>query len=325
MGRALEEAKMNDPRTLRARIAELERAAQMVRPPAPAKPGKVVHVPIFRETDLRRIETIASRLSGGSNALEVAADKLCQVAEDLAAGRAAMQKSLQELVDVGRRALAPQVEITQVTTTRPAITFPKTAPAATVAPKASRAPAAAPRPRPATPAPAGGYAVTKGARVALTALAQHPDGLTRRKLGILTGYAPGGTSMREILALCRKVDEEGTKAAWVDDLTDGTIRITAAGRTVLGEYEPLPATPAHRREHWFRELPTSASRLLRALCDKHPQGLDKDGLAAATAADGLGTSYAAGGTSMREALACLRGMELVDDRDGQIFASRDLF
>ncbi len=60
MGAAVEEAKMNDPRMLKARIAELERAARLS--PVPGKVSRTKAVPVFREAELKRIERFAEKL-----------------------------------------------------------------------------------------------------------------------------------------------------------------------------------------------------------------------------------------------------------------------
>ena len=56
---------MNDPRLLKTRIAELERAAKLVPAPVVRKVGKTktVEVSVFREADLKRIEKLAEKLS----------------------------------------------------------------------------------------------------------------------------------------------------------------------------------------------------------------------------------------------------------------------
>lgn len=82
MGAAVEEAKMNDPRLLKARIAELERAATLVPAPVAQKPGKTVEVSVFREADLKRIERLAEKLGkredGLKEILVTAVDRIAQ-------------------------------------------------------------------------------------------------------------------------------------------------------------------------------------------------------------------------------------------------------
>jgi len=64
MGKAVEEAKQNDPRVLKARIVELERALAKQPAPVVERVGKTktVEVPIIREADLKRIERFAEKL-----------------------------------------------------------------------------------------------------------------------------------------------------------------------------------------------------------------------------------------------------------------------
>lgn len=314
MAATIEEAKANDPKALRARIAELER--QAARPPAAGaeviKTVRVIPAAIL-EIGTR---TSAARLTAQSSIVELEKALGTIDAALVYLTRAAGEAS-RAIVDASRR----PPDWTETTND----TFvANQAERASRGPVAITAPLRAPGSVPSRGAGDGAYPVTKGARAILTALAQHADGLTRRKLGILSGYAPGGTSMREALALCRKTDLDSGKAPWVEDSNDGTISINEAGRLRLGVYAPLPSGE-QLRDHWIRELDKSAARILRAVCDAHPNGLTKEGISEATARDGGGTTYAAGGTSMREALATLRGLEIVDDVGDRVVAAEALF
>jgi hypothetical protein len=305
MAATIEETKMNDPKALRAKIAELERAAQMIPPPAPAKPGKVREVPIFREADLKRIERLADKLGDSGEGFKVA---IATAVDRLAQAQQALVTEVGNLVEIGQRAIAkPEIAPAAAQVIIPprprAIARPVTS-ARTVPPGSMTGAGGDPKP-------------SAGARAALSVLAQFPDGVTRRKLGILSHYAPSGSSMRGILADCRKND-------WVEDLQDGTIRATPAGLQALGSYVPLP-TGSALCAYWINELPDCPSRFLRALVAAYPQGLSKAALQAATEADGLGQPYVAAGSSMRGGLAHLRGLDLVDDVGDSIVASSDLF
>jgi hypothetical protein len=68
-------------------------------------------------------------------------------------------------------------------------------------------------------------------RAMLTALAQHPDGLTKKQVHVHTGYASSGSTSAAFADLARD--------GWATG--DGNrLRITAAGLTALGDFEPLP-------------------------------------------------------------------------------------
>jgi hypothetical protein len=161
----------------------------------------------------------------------------------------------------------------------------------------------------------------EGCRKALTVLAQFPDGVTRRKLGILAGYAPGGSSMRGILAHLRKQDP-----AWVEDVAGDVLRGSRAGLDALGSWEPLPSGDDLRR-HWLAQLEECPRRILEALVEAYPDAISKEDIEHATAR--TGTAYTAGGSSMRGGLAKLRGLDLVDDlgskADPKLRASDHLF
>ena len=62
MGAAVEEAKANDPRALKARVAELERALKQVTPVAA---GKATEKSVLKEADIKRLERLAEKLLGG--------------------------------------------------------------------------------------------------------------------------------------------------------------------------------------------------------------------------------------------------------------------
>lgn len=115
----VEEAKMNDPRLLKARISELERAAKLAGQGLGVQPvGKIkrIEVPVFREADLKRIERLAEKLGdreeGFKELMTTAVDRVAQAQQ-------AMVSSVDTLVTLGKRALNGPVEqpVQKVTTT----------------------------------------------------------------------------------------------------------------------------------------------------------------------------------------------------------------
>jgi len=150
----------------------------------------------------------------------------------------------------------------------------------------------------------GGNGVSAGdmpeaARRVLTALAQFPDAITRRKAGILAGYAPSGSSMRAALAYCRK-------NVYVLDHPGDILSATPTGMTALGSWTPLPTGRA-LLDHWLGTLPEAARVLLKVFAD-NPTVLTQHDLEVLTE-----KRYLAGGSSMRAGLARLRGLDLVVD------------
>lgn len=86
--------------------------------------------------------------------------------------------------------------------------------------------AAVDAPTPATTA----NGIPKMERAILTALAQHPSGLTRKQVLVHTGYSNSGSTVTAFAAL--------SKSRWIEG--SGTVVITSLGYKALGSYTPLP-------------------------------------------------------------------------------------
>jgi uncharacterized protein len=113
---------------------------------------------------------------------------------------------------------------------------------------------------------AGGVELKQMHRRMLTALAQHPAGLTKAQVLVHTSYASSGPVSTAFADLA--------KAGYV---TPGNfLKITDAGIAALGDYDPLPLGDELR--HWLLEgdkLSTMEKALLRAVCDVHPSPISK--------------------------------------------------
>ncbi len=96
----------------------------------------------------------------------------------------------------------------------------------------------------------------RGERRVLIAVAQHPDGVTREQLTVLTGYK---RSSRD--TYLQRLRARGA----VDDAD--RIRVTPAGRAELGpDFKPLP-TGLGLRAHWLATLPEGERRVLEVLLE----------------------------------------------------------
>jgi hypothetical protein len=85
----------------------------------------------------------------------------------------------------------------------------------------------------------------------MIALAQNPGGLSGRKLSILADVKRGGSTWRGALAAMRKdglVSDDGE-----------TFELTPAGKKALGKYEPLPTGDA-LRDHWRAKMGNGSRR-----------------------------------------------------------------
>lgn len=163
---AVKEAEANDPKLLRKRIADLERAAR--ERPAETKTVEVVktvEVPVLNNGLLDRTDKLV-------HTLQAAVDKVAGEVTEL------------------RRLIAPAFVAKPAA--RPVAPRPQVAVART-APKPARQPSS-------DGAPSLG---NSGKRRMLVALAQNPDGLTQTKLSILTGIARKGGTWRTYLGELR--------------------------------------------------------------------------------------------------------------------------
>lgn len=148
-----------------------------------------------------------------------------------------------------------------------------------------------------------------GLRRMLIALAQRPQGMNKRQLGVRAGMSSSSGTFSTYLG-------KGRSEGWMNgDAT--TVRITDAGINALGSYEPLPTGQA-LLAYWIGELGNSgAARLLQALADAYPKALPKN-----TAAERAGLSPGSGTFSTY--LGKLRTLELISG-SGELRASEELF
>ncbi len=158
-------------------------------------------------------------------------------------------------------------------------------------------------------APAGDPQIgNSGLRRMLIALAQRPQGLNRRQLGVRATLSSRSGTFDTYLSKART-------NGWIEGT--GDLRITEAGLKALGGYTPLPAG-RELLAHWLGELGSSgAARMLQVLADAYPKALSREDLgAAANLSDRSGTfdTY----------LSRLRTLELITGR-GEIRASEELF
>ncbi len=180
--------------------------------------------------------------------------------------------------------------------------------AARPAPRLPRTPTPAPAaPRPAPRPVVVGDRVSGGERKILAALAQYPQGRTKRQVAILTAYAVTGGAFQNYLgALRSKGYIEGR------DL----LRITESGLATLGAYDPLP-TGRELLEHWLRQLGKAERLILSSLAEIYPAAMTKENLGACT-------GYEPSGGGFQNALGRLRTLELVEGR-AELRASEELF
>lgn len=154
---------------------------------------------------------------------------------------------------------------------------------------------------PATPPPRDGdRSVGKGAiRQLLIALAQHPEGLNYRKLGVFSGVSTKGGSFRTYLSTLRG-------NGWIvgDDKT--LVKITDEGVAALGTYEPLPVG-RDLLDYWITYFGNGKpAHILRAIGAAWPDALTDADISERADVSTAGGSY-------RTYLSTLRSRDLIVD------------
>lgn len=248
MAETIERVMAEDPKALRARIAELERALAAAKTAQP-EPERV-EVPVLTE------ENVASLREAGAD-LTAVRDRL-----DLAA------REMHEQITAAMERLAPTVEAIATAGRTPA-------PVPATPPPAPR-PAPVSKPQPRQPAPVGGEgdpSLPKAQRAILAALAQHGQ-RTAKQIGLLTGYSHRSGGFNGALAALR--------AAGLIEGASAGIAITPAGIDALGDYDPLPTGRA--LIDWWKahHLGKAEAAILDVLVDRHPDGATKQEIAVVT-------------------------------------------
>lgn len=320
IGEAVEQAKADDPRELRRQIAELKsqvvKAASQPKPTgAPERQPK----PVLTDADRALLEKWAGTLAAAVEKIKATTT----------AQRDALVKDIEQAVgfyllnieDAGQRALAHVEKILDgnnfqkileklaavTPAERPQIATPRLPVQARTLPNRPQVPSS----RPARPVSDGAAVDLKPMhRAMLIALAQHPEGLSKKKIRVHTGYADSGPVSSAFATLIAEGWATGDRAQ---------LRITDLGLAALGSYEPLPLGDDLRA--WLLagdKLNTMEKALLREACAVYP-----DDIAKGEARQRAG--YADSGP-VSSAFAKLVGLDyLVSVGKGRVRAAEELF
>lgn len=136
----------------------------------------------------------------------------------------------------------------------------------------------------------------KAERRILTALAQYPEGRTKKQVAILTGYAIKGGGFNNALGALGS-------AGYIVRLGD-ELKISLSGLAALGSWEPLP-TGKELYHYWLGLLNKAERNILTALYEAWPDSLDKVEIARRA-------GYEASGGGFNNALGKLRTLELIE-------------
>lgn len=249
MDGAVKEAEANDPKALRARVAELTKQlaaaqkAQAAPKPATVDPAQVEA--IRHQAKLDAASGLASIIAGRANQIR---DMGIDIAATVKEKFAEHERFLRETVSCTVKAVEANRPAGVTVTIRSGPTTTK---------------AYTPR----TPSGGNGHsAVTGGERSVLIACAQHEGGCDREQIGILTGYK---RSTRD--AYIQRLRTKG----YLDD--GETIAATEAGIDALGDFDRLP-TGDDLRMYWLARLPEGERRVLESVCEAYPKAVSREAI-----------------------------------------------
>ena len=250
---SVERAKENDPKLLKAKIAELvkerDQLSRVVNTPPTKTSTKVeeaeikkIEVPIIKEASLRRIEKLTDNANRASALALEGAKRLTEAVaflknyRSIEAPKAKIYRS-NGITEDQQRATWKTQDRSELRT-----------------------------------APVNGTALPEGEAMILRAAIQFPNGLAKPQLTTLTGYR---RSTRD--AYISRLKTRG----YLAEHERGLVFATDAGRSALPDAEPLPT--GHRlRAYWYERLPAGERVVLELLVDQYPNAVDKQKIDEAT-------------------------------------------
>lgn len=302
MAVVVEQAKADDPRELRKQLAEANRmlvnqakAIGDLQARKPAEKGRVVEKPVLTNAHIAALDTALGRLE---KAIDRAADVLTKpfagVREQLGVLAAAVKSVRQPTLPMP--AMPPSVAAFGRQFEAGARTEPR------------RPSAPAPR---VPPSGGNGDVGSGGLRRILVALAQRPQGLTQKQIGVRAGLSSRSGTFSNYMSKARQ-------AGWIEDGgKGGPARITDAGVTALGTYDPLPEGAA-LLAHWRAELGGGTARILEVLAAAYPETISQDDLGARAELNPRSGTFS-------NYMSKLRTLELIESGRGWVRASAELF
>jgi uncharacterized protein len=308
LAEVVERAKADDPKALRARVAELEK---QVAKKGAAVPNKIVdHIVEKPAINRAAVISLQRTLNAGDRAVAKAKTMSDKAAETLNKAAELMASSgLRFEAELGKlRAVLERLEKNQSSGNRPVRTGGTAAAKATLrVPDGRPALTRQDRPQASTSRRNGDAAMLPpGEAATLRALIQFANGLQRAQLRVLTQYKRSSSD-----AYVARLRERGFVETSGDRVT-----ATDAGVAAMPDAEPLPTGRA-LQDHWLRELPGGEREVLQFL-------IEKDGAEVAREDIDKATGYQ---RSSRDAyIARLKARELVVPLSrGMVKASPNLF
>lgn len=240
--KVIAEAEANDPRRLKAKIAELERTLK--------NKGDQTDAEVLRDAENRAFDR---GVEEGTRATTAA--------------YAEREHRLREAIRTAAGHLLPMIEAPD-----------GGMPAITVRRPLARVIDAKPRPKPAARVTASrgngaGEPMPKAERAFLTVLAQRGRPLARNKIAIFAGYSVKSGHIDNTLGALRS-------KGWARGGND-VISITDDGLAALGAFDDLP-TGEELRRYWLGQVDKASRAFLEALFERYPDTLTRDELAEMT-------------------------------------------
>lgn len=294
MGAAMKQAEANDPRALKMRIAELERAAKLV--PAPIVQSgktKTVEVPVFKESDLKRIEKLASKLGKREDAFKelfvAAVDRLAQAQQAIVSEIGSLQMVLGRTKEPNAPCAIVSTNGITRTTTQPQRFESR--------PRQVRA---------VDRGESGPTDLSRCARALLRVLAVRGNA-SDSQISALSGYKKTSSSFANGLSELRT-------RGFIDGSPDNRV-ITAQGKETAGPQEPLPTGPA-LVPYWVSRLTKSEATMLQVIYRFGT--ISREDLAREA-------EYSITSSSFANALSGLRTLDLIRGRPGGDVTIADVF
>ena len=284
MAAAIERAKADDPKLLRAEIAELKRQAAKTPPAAPAPKAQRVEVPTFSEDEFGELfEKLNAEL-----------DAAIQRAVD---AKAAIGRALVNYRQLQRAALKAGTK-TSVSAT------PVTAPAA----REPKRPSNSIQRESGATEGAVDTSLGKCDRAILSALVQHGT-LTLTQAAIIARYSVSSSTPGNASSKLRGL-------GYVEGTNTGGMNATAAGAAALG---PIDALPSGRElaQFWITELGKCEGSILRQVISAYP-----DPITLKEAADAEG--YSTESSTPGNAASKLRSLGLIKGSNSGMVANEKL-
>jgi hypothetical protein len=264
MAETVEKAKAEDPRELKKTIADLKKqvAAKQPAPMPPPKPTRV-EIPVLKEGQLKRLEKIYERMLAEAEKHGAAMSLLWNHQAEEAKALLDVLRSIAGVPKPTARVLPheqhPHHHRDQVQRSR--------APQPSAAARGDDGRGA--RPRRGRDAESNGAGeLSRMHRAMLTALAQHPEGLTKKQILIHTSYSSNGATSAAFADFVRE--------GYADAHRPGALRITPLGLSTLGAYEPLPVGDDLREFLLTGDRLSVMERVILAeICRSYPGDLTK--------------------------------------------------